>query len=85
MKSLAPRVIRLNKLIEEKTYKAIEVHPTLTRKALQMPLKYKKITKKSLIINLDLKGVIEKHPLATHEINAVAVVLTAVLHPQEKT
>jgi len=34
MKKLILRVIRLNKLIEEKTYKIIEVHPTSTQKAL---------------------------------------------------
>ena len=39
MKKLALRAIRLNRLIEEKRYKTIEVHPTSSRKALQMPLK----------------------------------------------
>jgi predicted nuclease with RNAse H fold len=39
MKKLALRAIILNRLIEEKRYKAIEVHPTSTRKALKIPLK----------------------------------------------
>jgi len=48
MKKLTLRAIRLNRLIEEKTYKAIEVHPTSTRKALQMPPKDWKAIQKIL-------------------------------------
>ena len=84
MESLAPRVIRLNKLIEEKTYKAIEVHPTSARKALQMPLKEWKAIQK-ILKTLGLKGEIETQPLATHEIDAVTAALTAVLHLQGQT
>jgi predicted nuclease with RNAse H fold len=47
MKKLASRAIKLNRLIEEKRYKTIEVHPTSTRKALQMSLKNWKAPKKS--------------------------------------
>jgi predicted nuclease with RNAse H fold len=39
MKELTLRATRLNNLIEENTYKTIEVHPTSNRKALQMPLR----------------------------------------------
>jgi predicted nuclease with RNAse H fold len=39
MKTLTLRAIKLNKLIEENKHRTIEVHPTSTRKALQMPLK----------------------------------------------
>jgi predicted nuclease with RNAse H fold len=48
MKKLALRAIRLNRLIEEKSYKTIEVHPTSTRKALQMSLKDWKAIQKTL-------------------------------------
>lgn len=84
MKKLTLRAINLNKLIEEKTYKAIEVHPTSTRKALEMPLKEWKTIQENLKI-LGLKGEIETRPLATHEIDAVTAALTAVLHLQNQT
>jgi predicted nuclease with RNAse H fold len=55
MKKLALRAIRLNRLIEEKAYKTIEVHPTSTRKALQMPLKDWKAIQE-ILKTLGLKG-----------------------------
>jgi predicted nuclease with RNAse H fold len=79
MKELALRAIRLNRLIEEKRYKTIEVHPTSTRKALQMPLKDWKAIQE-ILKTLGLKGELETRPLATHEIDAVTAALTAVLH-----
>jgi predicted nuclease with RNAse H fold len=84
MKKLALRAIRVNRLIEEKTYKAIEVHPTSTRKALQMPPKDWK-TAQEILKKLGLKGEIETRPLATHEIDAVTAALTAGLHLQNQT
>jgi predicted nuclease with RNAse H fold len=84
MKKLTLRAIRLNRLIEENTYKAIEVHPTSTRKALQMPLKDWK-TIQEILKNLGLKGELETRPLATHEIDAVTAALTAVLHLKRQT
>jgi predicted nuclease with RNAse H fold len=84
MKKLTLRAIRLNRLIEEKTYKAIEVHPTSTRKSLQMPPKEWK-TIQEILKNLGLKGEIETKPLAPHEIDAVTAALTAVLHLQGQT
>jgi predicted nuclease with RNAse H fold len=84
MKKLALRAIRLNRLIEEKRYKTIEVHPTSTRKALQMPLKDWKAIQETLK-TLGLKGEVETHPLATHEIDAVTAALTAVLHLEGQT
>jgi len=64
MKKLTLRAIRRNRLIGEKTYKAIEVHPTSTRKALQTPLKDWKTIQETLK-NLRLKGEIETRPLTT--------------------
>jgi predicted nuclease with RNAse H fold len=84
MKQLTLRAIRLNKLIQEKTYKAIEVHPTSTRKALQAPPKDWK-TSQEPKKSLGLKGEIETRPLATHEIDAVIAALTVVLHLQGQT
>jgi predicted nuclease with RNAse H fold len=84
MKKLALRAIRLNRLIEEKRYKTIEVHPTSTRKALQTPLKEWKAIQETLK-TLGLKGELETHPLATHEIDAVTAALTAVLHLKSQT
>jgi predicted nuclease with RNAse H fold len=84
MKKLALRAIRLNRLIEEKRYKTIEVHPTSTRKALQMLLKDWKAIQE-ILKTLGLKGELETRPLATHEIDAVTAALTAVLHLKSQT
>jgi predicted nuclease with RNAse H fold len=84
MKKLTLRATRLNKLIEEKRYKAIEVHPTSTRKALQMPSKDWKAIQE-ILKTLGLKGELETRPLATHEIDAVTAALTAVLHLERQT
>jgi predicted nuclease with RNAse H fold len=84
MKKLALRAIKLNRLIEEKRYKAIEVHPTSTRKALQMPSKDWK-TIQEILITLGLKGELETHSLTTHEIDAITAALTAVLHLKKQT
>lgn len=84
MKKLTLRAIRLNKLIEEKRYKTIEVHPTSTRKALQMPLKDWKAIQE-ILKTLGLKGELETRPLVTHEIDAVTAALTAVLHLKGQT
>jgi predicted nuclease with RNAse H fold len=84
MKTLTLRAIKLNKLIEENTYRTIEVRPTSTRKALQMPLKDWKTIQETLK-TLGLKGELEKRPLATHEIDAVTATLTATLHLSKQT
>ena len=84
MKKLTLRAIKLNKLIAEKNYKTIEVHPTSTRKALQMPPKDWK-TIQEILITLGLKGEIETRPLATHEIDAITAALTAALYLNNQT
>lgn len=84
MKTLTLRAIKLNKLIEENKYRTIEVHPTSTRKVLQMPLKDWKTIQENLK-TLGLKGELEKRPLATHEIDAVTAALTATLHLAKQT
>jgi predicted nuclease with RNAse H fold len=84
MKKLTLRAIRLNRLIEENAYKTIEVHPTSTRKALQMPLKNWE-TIQEILKTLGLKGELETRPLATHEIDAITAALTATLHLKKQT
>ena len=84
MKKLALRAIKLNKLIAEKNYKTIEVHPTSTRKALQMPPKDWRAIQETLITR-GLKGEIETRPLATHEIDAATAALTAKLYLKNQT
>ncbi len=84
MKTLTQRAVKLNRQIEENKYKTIEVHPTSTRKALQMPLKDWKTIQETLK-TLGLKGELETRPLATHEIDAVTAALTAALHLQQQT
>ncbi|MBS7632377.1 DUF429 domain-containing protein [Candidatus Bathyarchaeota archaeon] len=84
MKMLTSRASKLNKLIAEEGYKTIEVHPTSTRKALDMPLKdWPEIQK--TFKNLELQGTLSKRPLSYHEIDAVTAALTAHLHTKNKT
>jgi predicted nuclease with RNAse H fold len=76
MTKLTKRAMRLNKLIAEKRYKTIEVHPTSSRKALGMPLKdWDQI--QAILTRMGLKGDIEMHALTRHEIDAVTAALTA--------
>lgn len=84
MKKLTLRAIKINKLILEKSYKTIEVHPTSTRKALSMPLKeWERI--QIALQTLGIEGDIKTRPLTSHEIDAVTAALTAYLHMQNLT
>jgi hypothetical protein len=79
MMQLTLRGIEINKLITEKGYKTIEVHPTSTRKALNMPLKdWEEIQK--TFKKLGLKGDVQSRMLKNHEIDAVTSALTAFLY-----
>jgi predicted nuclease with RNAse H fold len=73
MRKLTVRAVKINKLIAEKGYKTIEVHPTSTRKALKMPTKDW------------LQGQLQTHMLTPHEIDAIICALTAYLHIQNQT
>jgi hypothetical protein len=84
VKKLCLRAIKFNKLIEEKKFKTIKARPTSTRKALQMPPKEGRAIQE-IITTLGLKGEVEKHPLATHEINPVTASLTAALYLKSQT
>jgi predicted nuclease with RNAse H fold len=84
MKTLTVRAIKLNKLIAERGYKTIEVHPTSTRKALSMPSKeWKKI--QAILEAIGLEGSLKVRALKSHEIDAVTAALTAYLHMQNQT
>lgn len=79
MKTLTLRAAKLNKLITKKGLKTIEVHPTSTRKALNMPAKDWKIVQE-IFKAMGLKGSIETQTLTSHEIDAITAALTAYLH-----
>lgn len=84
MQKLTLRAIKLNRIIGEKKYKVIEVHPTSTRKALEMPSKDWKAIQE-ILKTLGLKGALETCTLTSHEIDAVTAALTAVLHLEKQT
>jgi len=84
MRTLTLRAIKLNKLIGERGYKTIEVHPTSTRKALGMPSKaWGEI--QAILESIGLSGDIKARTLTTHELDAITAALTAYLHSQGQT
>lgn len=84
MKTLTLRAMRLNKLITEKGIKTIEVHPTSTRKALNMPTKDWE-TIRAIFKDIGLKVTLEEKALTSHEVDALTAALTAHLHMQGLT
>jgi len=84
MRKLTERAMRMNKLIVKKGYNTIEVHPTSTRKALNMPLKdWGRI--QAILKSIGLEGDLKVRILTLHEIDAVTAALTAHLHMQSQT
>ena len=84
MRKLTERATQLNKLITEKGYRTIEVHPTSTRRALNMPLKdWVKI--QTILAHMGVGGTPKMHTLTPHELDAVTAALTAYLYIQSKT
>jgi len=84
MRKLTVRAMELNKLIAEKGYKTIEVHPTSTRKALNMPSKdWRKI--QTILKSIGLEGDLKVLILTPHELDAITAALTAYLHIQNRT
>jgi len=84
MNSLTLRAVKLNKLLEEKQYKIIEVHPTSSRKALQMTLKDWKAIQETFRA-IGLQGELETRRLIKHELDAATAALTASLHIANQT
>ena len=84
MSTLAMRAMKLNRLIAEKGFKTIEVHPTSTCKALSIPPKdWGKI--QTVLTQIGLEGDLKVRTLTPHEIDAVIAVLTAYLHMRNQT
>jgi predicted nuclease with RNAse H fold len=81
---LTIRVVKLNTLIAEKGYKTMGLHPTSTRKALNMPTEdWSKI--QTILEEMGLKGTFEQHEVTPHEVDASILALTAKLYLQEQT
>lgn len=84
MKTLTLRAMRLIRLMAKKGYKTIEVHPTSTRKALNMPPKdWRKI--QTTLETIGLEGDLKLRALKSHEIDAVTAALTAYLYTKNQT
>jgi len=84
MRKLTLRGMKINKSIAEKGYKTIEVHPTSTRKALNMPSKdWGKIQK--ILKSIGLEAEVKVRTMTPHEIDAITSALTAYLHTQNQT
>jgi hypothetical protein len=84
MEKLTLRALKLVKELQRAGFKVIEVHPTSTRKALNLPHKdWRNI--QTILIQIGLKGDIELRALTPHEIDAVIAALTAHLHLKGKT
>ena len=84
MSTLAMRAMKLNRLIAEKGFKTIEVHPTSTCKALSIPPKdWGKI--QTVLTQIGLEGDLKVRTLTPHEIDAVIAVLTAYLCMRNQT
>jgi len=84
MKELTLRAIHLTEELRVEKIKFIEVHPTSTRKALQMPLKdWHEIQK--IFEEIELSDDWEKRILSPHELDAITAAITAHLHMKGKT
>jgi len=84
MRKLTTRAIKLNRLIAEKGYKTIEVHPTSTCKALNMPSKdWGKI--QAALTQIGLEGDLKVRTLTPHEIDSAIAALTAYLYIKSRT
>jgi predicted nuclease with RNAse H fold len=84
MKTLTMRAIRLNRAIVERGFKAIEVHPASTCKALNIPLKdWGKI--QTVLKQIGLGGDFKVRMLTAHEADAILAALTAYLHIKKQT
>jgi predicted nuclease with RNAse H fold len=65
--------MELNRLIGERGYKTIEVHPTSTRKALHMLTKdYEEIGR--IFAYLGIRGAFEERSLTFHEVEGYIIV-----------
>jgi len=84
MKKLAQRAITMTQQIQKLGFPVIEIHPSSTRKALQMPAK-DWATIQAILVQMGLKGDLRKRALTPHELDAATAALTAHLHLKGKT
>lgn len=84
MKKLAERAIKLKTMLEQNRLPVIEVHPTSSRKALQLPAKdWRKI--QDALRQMSFEGDPATRTLSPHEIDAVTAALTGCLHLKNGT
>lgn len=84
MQKLTQRAIKIKEALEKKNYQVIEVHPTSTCKALNLPPKnWRKI--QEALQQMGFSGELTTRKLSPHEIDAAIAALTAHLHLQGKT
>ena len=79
MKALTLRGIKLSEELRARGLSVIEVHPASTRKVLGLPVKGRASIRAALL-ELGLKGDLEKEGLSIHELDAITAALTASLH-----
>jgi len=85
MRQLTLRAVQLNRQITEKEYRTIEVHPTSSRKALQILPPKDWINIQQAFRQMGLKGDLETRTLVSHELDAVTAALTARLYLENQT
>jgi predicted nuclease with RNAse H fold len=84
MRKLTLRTMKLNRLIGERGFKTVEVHPTSICTALNMPLRdWGKI--QTVLTQIGLERVFKVRALAQHEIDATIAALTACLYVRKQT
>jgi predicted nuclease with RNAse H fold len=84
MRVLTMRAIELNRLIAEKGFKTIEVHPTSARKALGIPPKdWEEI--QAALTQMGVEGSLKVRTLTPHEIDAIVAAFTARLYTRNRT
>ena len=84
MKRLTSRAITLTQHTQGLGFPVIEIHPSSTRKALQMPTK-DWATIQTILIQMGLRGDPRRRVLTPHELDATTAALTAHLHLEGKT
>lgn len=85
MRELTQRAVELNRQITQKGYRTIEVHPTSSRKALQIVPPKEWSTVQEALRQIGLEGDLKARVLATHELDAVTAALTAGLYLKNRT
>jgi len=84
MKKLTVRAITITQHIQKLGFSVIEIHPSSTRKALQMPAKDWAAIQ-AILVQMGLKGDLRRRALTPHEVDAITAALTAYLHLEGKT